>query len=335
VWKTSFLEVKTVACGVTSIEALFVVFTAKSLLPQTWHETRFGFSSLMTSDLEHNGFGRLNRPYSMRWAFLLVLFTATVSAFGQGGPPLLTDDPGTPGPHNWEINIGLTTDRRSTEREFEAPILDLNYGVGKRIQLKFEIPFVIHGSDAEPTRSGLGNSLMGVKWRFYDNKKHHLQLSMYPQFGFNNPTASVSRGIVDPGRNFLLPSEVTKKIGPIDVDGEAGYNFTQSRPDNWIAGLALGHQATPRLEVLGEIYRNAEIGTSIHNNTFDFGGRLKLHNPVLLLFMAGRSFRGPASGQSQFIGYFGLQFLLGKQPHEEEPERPQFPAIRTQLYPAN
>jgi Putative MetA-pathway of phenol degradation len=260
---------------------------------------------------------------SLRLACLLILFVTAVPLFGQGGPPLLTDDPGTPGPRNWEINVGLTTDRRSTDRAFETPILDLNYGVGERIQLKFEIPFVIHGADGEPTRSGLGNSLMGVKWRFYDDKKHELQFSMYPQFGFNNPTASVSRGIVERGQSFLMPFEVTKKVGPIDVDGEAGYNFAQSRPDNWIAGLALGHQATPRLEVLGEIYRNAEVGTPVHDNTFDFGGRIKLRNTVLLLFMAGRSFSGPASGQSQLIGYFGLQFLLGKQPQEEEPERPQ------------
>jgi len=28
--------------------------------------------------------------------------------------------------------------------------------------------------------------------------------------------------------------------------------------------------------------------------------------------MAGRSFSGPSSGQSQFIGYFGMQFQLGR-----------------------
>ncbi len=218
--------------------------------------------------------------------------------------------------------MGVTTDRRSTVREFETPIVDLNYGVGDRIQLKFEIPFVVHGADGEPTVAGLGNSLMGVKWRFFEDKKHDLDISTYPQFGFNNPTGSVRRGIVDPGQTFLMPLEITKKVGPIDVDGEMGYNFAQSHADNWIAGLALGHQATQRLELLTEIYHNAEVGTGAHNNTFDFGGRLKLRDPVLLLFMAGRSFSGPDSGQSQLIGYFGLQFLFGKHHNEEEPTHP-------------
>jgi Putative MetA-pathway of phenol degradation len=253
------------------------------------------------------------QDHLLRWAkrflFLLVLATA-VPLFGQGGPPLRTDDPGTPGPRNWEINVGLTTDCRSTEREFNAPSLDMNYGVGERIQLNFVLPFVIHGADSEPTRSGLGNTNMGVKWRFFEDKKHELAFSTYPHFGFNNPTASVRRGIADPGLTLLWPFQVAKKVGPIDVNGEAGYQFSQKIPNLWIAGLALGHQATPRLELLGELYRQAEFGTGVHENTFDFGGRFKLGAPAVLLFMAGRSFSGPASGQPQFIGYFGLQFLI-------------------------
>ena len=259
--------------------------------------------------------------FRLHWIGWLFFLTAP-SLFAQGGPPLLTDDPGTPGPNNWEVNVGLTADRRSTVRQLQAPSLDLNYGAGDRIQLNFVLPFVIQGADGEPTRSGVGNSSLGVKWRYFEDKKHELDLSTYPHFGFNNPTASVRRGIADPGLTLLWPFEITKKIGPIDVNGEAGYQFSQKVPNAWIAGLAVGHQATQRLEVLSEIYHNAEIGTSVRNDTFDFGGRLKLRDPLLLLFMAGRSFRGPASGQSQLIGYIGLQFLFGKNHTEEEATHP-------------
>jgi len=55
---------------------------------------------------------------------------------------------------------------------------------------------------------------------------------------------------------FLLPLEITKKVGPVDVDLEVGRWFTQDRP-YWIGGLAFGHQATKRLEVLGEIYSDS------------------------------------------------------------------------------
>ena len=39
-----------------------------------------------------------------------VLLFAT-PAYAQGGPPLITDDPGTPGNGKWEINIPFTFER--------------------------------------------------------------------------------------------------------------------------------------------------------------------------------------------------------------------------------
>ena len=56
----------------------------------------------------------------------------------QGGPPLLTDDPGTPGNRNWEINISSTQFWRNTERELQSPLVDINYGLGDRTQLKYQ-----------------------------------------------------------------------------------------------------------------------------------------------------------------------------------------------------
>ncbi len=34
------------------------------------------------------------------------LLIGGITAFGQGGPPFYTNDPATPGPFNWEINVG-------------------------------------------------------------------------------------------------------------------------------------------------------------------------------------------------------------------------------------
>src|SRR5215204_4515509 len=64
------------------------------------------------------------------------------TAHAQGGPPLITDDPGTPGDGNWEVNLAVTYERLRDERVVEAPLLDVNYGVGKRLQLKVEVPFL-------------------------------------------------------------------------------------------------------------------------------------------------------------------------------------------------
>jgi hypothetical protein len=235
-----------------------------------------------------------------------------VSVFGhaQGGPPLRTDDPATPGNGNFEVNVGVTVDRRAGEREFETPRIDVNYGLGDRIQLKYEIPWVVRSTDFGPTKNGLGNSLGGVKWRFYENKERELSFSIYPQMEFNNPNNSVDRGLATRGIGFLMPFEATKKVGPVDVNGEVGYRIVQYARDEWITGLALGKQATERLELLGELYATGKTNGDDRETTFGFGGRYKLHGPITLLFMAGRSFRGPSTGEPQFIGYAGLQFVF-------------------------
>src|SRR5690242_6390492 len=87
-------------------------------------------------------------------------------AFGQGGPPFRSDDPDTPGNNNWEINTGLIGERNAFSGSYQLPDVDLNYGLGHRIQLKFEIPLAATETrgDANHLAAGLGNSLLGVKW---------------------------------------------------------------------------------------------------------------------------------------------------------------------------
>lgn len=53
---------------------------------------------------------------------------------------MVTDDPGTPGGGHWEINLAWTGEHSSGETTQDAPLLDLNYGVGDRLQVKYEVP---------------------------------------------------------------------------------------------------------------------------------------------------------------------------------------------------
>src|SRR5262249_7985192 len=87
-------------------------------------------------------------------------------AWAQGGPPLITDDPDTPRPGYWEINLAGTAELARHERRIELPLVDLNYGVGRRIQLKFEVPFATAIDSDTRARHGLGNATAGIKWRF-------------------------------------------------------------------------------------------------------------------------------------------------------------------------
>ena len=252
----------------------------------------------------------------VRWlAALAFLLSAAAASVAQGGPPLRTDDPGTPGDGNWEINLAATADRRPQERLYETPLLDINYGLGERVQVKFEIPWVIRTGDSAPTKAGLGDSLVGFKWRFYENKERAFEISAYPQCEFNNPNSSADRGLVDRGVRFLLPIEATKTIGPLDFNAELGYRITQYGSNEWIAGLAAGRQVKPRLELLAELYNSGKTDGTEHDTSFGLGGRLKLREHLLLLFMAGRSFPDAGTEGPHLVAYGGLQFQIATKAH--------------------
>jgi len=256
-------------------------------------------------------------------ALLLLVMLAAFSlpAAAQAGPPFIGDDPGTPGDGNWEINVATYNERHPAQRIYNAPILDMNYGWGPRIQLKYQVPYLVDGTDGGPTRSGLGKSLAGVKWRFYDSDEKGLQISTYPQLEFNNPDNSVHRGLTDSGVRFYLPIELTKKVGSFEINPEVGYWFADKAGAAWATGIVVGRDVSKKLELDAELYDTANTNGSNHWNTFDGGGRYKLGEHFVLLFMAGRSFRGPASSQPLFFGYLGMQFLFSMKHKKESPSQ--------------
>lgn len=252
---------------------------------------------------------------------LFFCFFCATSMSAQGGPPYYTNDPGTPGNHNWEINLGYMPFYFNGQSVSHTPDVDLNFGLGERIQLTYENAWLRVQNPSSPVKYGLGQSNPGVKWRFYDGGEKGLSVSTFPQFFLNNPNDAVRRGITPASESFLLPFEFTRKLGPVDVDFEIGYQQVHKAPNGWITGLVIGHDFTRKLEGDVEFYNTGTFHASENEPTIDFGGRYKLHNPVILLFMAGRGLKPASNNQPYFVGYFGLQLLLPRKSYPaDEPE---------------
>ncbi|MBB5331431.1 hypothetical protein [Tunturiibacter gelidoferens] len=159
---------------------------------------------------------------SRRWfarCSVLMFFGALLvfigSAAAQGGPPFRTDDPETPGNRHWEINFGWIGDRNPGAGAYQVPDFDINYGLGDRIQLKYEIPIAIEetrplgvssGSpQAGQVIGGLGESLLGIKWRFYERYptspwiKGRFGTGLLGAFGHHETTAPAEASGDSPG----------------------------------------------------------------------------------------------------------------------------------------
>jgi hypothetical protein len=237
-----------------------------------------------------------------------VALATTQGARADAGPPFLTNDPGTPGNGNWEINIGTMQTLERGAGSYQLPQIDLNFGVGDRVQLTYEVPYVVQVRDGSPHTSGWSNAYPGVKWRFFDQGEGGWQLSTFPQFETAGSAAAQRTGIAEPGARLLLPLELARGVGPFSVNLEAGY-YVQGVPER-ILGLVVGHAVTPRLELDAEMYNDHVLGSATESVTLDLGARYRLSRSFILLFMAGRSITGSSPGQVQFMGYLGMQILL-------------------------
>jgi len=272
-------------------------------------------------------------------AAVVMLFP--VLAFPQGGPPFRSDDPDTPGNGHWEINMGFIGERSSFGGSYSTPDIDINYGLGSRIQLKYELPLSIQEmrGDSSHVVAGPGNSLLGVKYRFYQHhsktrvkdgeREMKFSLSTYPQLLLNNPTRSVARDIVEPGPQMLLPVEANANYGWIRLSGEAGYWLTSKDvPNSWIQGIVAGHEFGKDTEAYLELYdqRNVRVtaGTpKLAETTLALGGRVPIVSGhwLRLIGMGGRALVAatPVNGQPNWIAYVGLQFLSDRRRrHGEE-----------------
>jgi hypothetical protein len=69
----------------------------------------------------------------------------------------------------------------------------------------------------QPNATARGNGLPGIKWRFIDGGENGCNVSTFPQLEIRGPANSVKAGRAD-GARFLLPFEISKKLGPVNLD---------------------------------------------------------------------------------------------------------------------
>jgi hypothetical protein len=261
---------------------------------------------------------------------LLAPFVGAVTANAQGGPPFITDDPGTPGNRQWEINLGAVANHNPGNASYQAPNIDINCGWGDRIQLMYSPSLAAATDEYKTTRASLGETQLGVKWRYFEHhasgqpksdENMNFSLGTYPQALINNPTSAVRRGIVENGPQYYLPAEFTAKLGPIGFNGEVGRWFgNKLTPSRWGRGLIAGHEFNQRTELYGEIYdlqdaNRIGIAPKQRELTLDVGGRQTLDRAghLRLLFLGGRAIQAVTRQNSEpsWIAYVGIQILFG------------------------
>lgn len=246
----------------------------------------------------------------MNWSCpvaVLLLIGVVPSARAQGGPPLRTDDPGTPGPRHWEVNTAVTLEHVHGETSFEAPLADVNYGVGDRIQLKVEMPLELIDQRNRRLDTGLGNPNLGVKWRFAEDTTSGFALSTYPQLELVSPVRTEAARQERGGTTLLLPIEVTTRLGWLEVNAEVGYELVAHTSGEVLYGLAVGRGVTERLELAAECHATSNASLSEQITVCSAAAREGFTDHLTLLAALGHGITGPPDDRPTLAMYLGLQ----------------------------
>ena len=229
-------------------------------------------------------------------------------ALAQGGPPMITDDPGTPGSGKWENNIAILLEHRPNEWSIDTPQFDLNYGWGDHIQLTLQGEPVILKRDDHGPVSGLGGTEAAVKWRFFDEEKSGFDMSMFPRIIFNIQQSSARRGLAEDGTRFQIPFQIAKTLDRWHLDGEFGPLGSTVGRSEFLYGMVVGYDLAKPTMLMAELHGTSRMNFTRDVLTLNFGLRHAFNEHQILIISMGHEIRTPDQ-PTALIGYFGMQFV--------------------------
>lgn len=227
------------------------------------------------------------------------------------GPTLLTEDPGTPGPGGWEINLGLAGERRPGETALAGPIMDLNYGLGPAVQLKYEVAWLWVRPAGMAREDALGNSLAGLKWRFWEDEAAGRAASVFPQFEFRTPgSAAARRGLAPDETTVLLPVQWRQTFAGCDLLLEAGRTLPSKSDAGWYGGAALLRTLANGTEIAAELNWQADHGLHRTELVANLAVMVPLSERAGLLVTVGRELHNHKAPRANLLAYVGCQLSL-------------------------
>lgn len=201
-----------------------------------------------------SGYLRSIRSLGARTLIAAFLAVLPQTSHAQGGPPMVTDDPDTPGDGHWENNLAMIATRAGGRWSLAVPDADLNYGWGRNLQLNADIPLMLIQDTGGGWAAGPGNDQLAIKWRFLDRDDPAVELSTYPRFTSAWIASSSRRGLADPGHSFFLPVEAATRVGDFGLDAEVGRNFAVGTVSQWQLGAILAHGCGHGSECMFELH---------------------------------------------------------------------------------
>lgn len=241
---------------------------------------------------------------------LTVVITMTWGLHAWAGPPFVTDDPEPVEFRHWEVYISSITDRNPSGSSGTLPHVEVNYGPAPNLQVHMILPCASNRPAGQSATFGLGNTELGVKYRFVQETRRQPMVGTFPLVEV--PSGSAAHGLGSGHFQFLLPIWVQKSWGPWTSYGGGGYfiNPGMGNRSFWLYGWEVQKTLNEHLTLGGEVFGTTPDSNGAPNTlNFNIGGIYSPDEGHHILFSAGRGIRGDI----EFMSYLGFQWTFG--PH--------------------
>jgi hypothetical protein len=236
---------------------------------------------------------------------LLGLATGCLASFqARGAPPFVTDDPEPVEYRHYELNIAYE-EVSNQGGKTATPLVELNYGALPDLQMSITIPYVLDYPTGQPKQKGLGDVVLGVKYRFQQETDEQPMMAVYPMVTV--PTGNSAKGLGNGKAQFFLPLWIQKRWGDWQASGGGGYwiNNSPGTGNNWYFGLLVQKDISEKITVGAEMFHTTDqIPIDNSSTGFSIGGTYKLDQNNRLMASVGRGLADVAA-QNTFSSYIG------------------------------
>lgn len=239
---------------------------------------------------------------------VLLLSGILLTAPALAGPPFLTDDPEPVPYQHYETYIFSSYDNSAAGVSAVGPAVEYNIGAAPELQIHLVVPLAYFSPPGGASAYGLGDSEVGIKYRFLDETSDRPQVGIFPMVEL--PTGNAARGLGNGQGWYRLPVWVQKSWGAWTADGGGGYaiNHAPGMRNYFFGGVLLQRQLNDRWILGAEIFsQGADTDTGRGRTLANVGGYYNFTPGFSLLFSAGHSI----AGEAQRITYLALYWTWG------------------------
>jgi len=252
------------------------------------------------------------------WTFRLFIIIAANILFStpsSAGPPFQTDDPEPVEYRHWEVYLATQWLRNQDGTSGTLPHVEVNYGVVPDVQIHAIVPMAYAKPAGEGSSYGLGDTELGVKYRFVHETDSHPMVGTFPQLEL--PMGDQEKGLGNGRAQLFLPLWVQKSFGPWTTYGGGGYWIHPGEGNRnwWYFGWLLQRELSKSLTLGAELfYKTKDVVDGKPGSGFTAGAICNFDEGHHLLVSAGRGFRNAKEAEhsrnDRFSGYLAYQWTF-------------------------